>query len=66
LIPFFDLAAQQQVLRNEIDANIAKVLAHGKYILGPEVVELEDRLVEYTGANIASLVQMVLTHYKLH
>lgn len=50
MIPFFDLAAQQQVLRNEIDANIAKVLVHGKYILGPEVVELEERLVEYTGA----------------
>jgi UDP-2-acetamido-2-deoxy-ribo-hexuluronate aminotransferase len=50
MIPFFDLAAQQARLKAEIDANIAKVLAHGKYILGPEVAELEDRLVEYTGA----------------
>ena len=50
MIPFFDLAAQQSRLKAEIDANIAKVLAHGKYILGPEVAELEDRLVEYTGA----------------
>lgn len=50
MIPFFDLAAQQARLKAEIDANIAKVLAHGKYILGPEVTELEDRLVEYTGA----------------
>lgn len=50
MIPFFDLAAQQARLKAEIDANIAKVLAHGKYIMGPEVAELEDRLVEYTGA----------------
>ena len=27
-----------------------KVLSHGKYILGPEVFELEDKLSEYTGA----------------
>lgn len=50
MIPFFDLAAQQEVIRKEINENIAKVLAHGKYILGPEVADLEERLVEYTGA----------------
>ena len=50
MIPFFDLAAQQELIRKEIDENIANVLAHGKYILGPEVAELEGRLVEYTGA----------------
>lgn len=50
MIPFCDLAAQQQRLRHEIEAGIAKVLAHGRYILGPEVSELEERLVEYTGA----------------
>lgn len=50
MIPFIDLATQQERLRPEIDARIAKVLAHGQYILGPEVAELEDRLAEYTGA----------------
>lgn len=50
MIPFFDLAAQQAVIRSQIDQNISKVLAHGKYILGPEVAELEERLCEYTGA----------------
>jgi len=49
-IPFVDLAAQQDRLRGEIEAGIARVLAHGKYILGPEVAELEERLVDYTGA----------------
>lgn len=50
MIPFFDLVAQQAVIKSEIDENISKVLAHGKYILGPEVAELEERLCEYTGA----------------
>ncbi|MFB9149858.1 DegT/DnrJ/EryC1/StrS family aminotransferase [Roseovarius ramblicola] len=50
MIPFVDLAAQQDRLRSEIEAGIARVLAHGKYILGPEVAELEDRLADYSGA----------------
>lgn len=47
---FIDLAAQQTRIKTQIDANIQKVLAHGKYILGPEVDELEERLAAYTGA----------------
>jgi len=47
---FIDLAAQQARIKDKIDANIQKVLAHGKYILGPEVGELEERLADYTGA----------------
>ena len=50
MIQFFDLAAQQKVLKNEIDQRIQKVLSHGKYILGPEVTELEEKLADYTGA----------------
>jgi UDP-2-acetamido-2-deoxy-ribo-hexuluronate aminotransferase len=40
MIPFVDLAAQQERLRAEIEGGIARVLAHGKYILGPEVAEM--------------------------
>lgn len=47
---FIDLAAQQARIKDQIDANIQKVLAHGKYILGPEVSELEEKLAAYTGA----------------
>lgn len=47
---FVDLKAQYQRLKSEIDANIARVLEHGKFILGPEVAELEERLADYTGA----------------
>ena len=50
MIPFIDLAAQQDRLRSEIEAGIANVLSHGKYIMGPEVGELEEKLVDYTGA----------------
>lgn len=50
MIPFIDLAAQQDRLRPQIEAGIARVLAHGKYILGPEVDELEEKLTAYTGA----------------
>jgi UDP-2-acetamido-2-deoxy-ribo-hexuluronate aminotransferase len=51
MIPLIDLATQQERLRTEIEAGIARVLAHGQYILGPEVTELEDKLAAYTGAS---------------
>ena len=51
MIAFVDLATQQDRLRSEIEAGIARVLAHGKYILGPEVSELEERLADYCGAS---------------
>jgi len=47
---FIDLAAQQARIKDKIDAGIARVLEHGKYILGPEVDELEEKLAAYTGA----------------
>ena len=50
VIPFIDLAAQQARIKPQIDAAIQRVLSHGKYILGPEVTELEERLADYTGA----------------
>ncbi len=47
---FIDLKAQQDQIRPELEKNIHQVLHHGRYILGPEVKELERRLCEYTGA----------------
>jgi len=44
---FIDLKAQQNLIKDELDERIAKVLAHGRYILGPEVQELETALAEY-------------------
>lgn len=47
---FIDLKSQYQRLKPQIDAAIQRVLDHGQYILGPEVAELEEKLVAYTGA----------------
>ena len=47
---FIDLKTQYQRLKADIDAGIARVLAHGQYILGPEVAELEEKLAAYTSA----------------
>jgi len=47
---FFNLEFQQLRIKNIIDENISKVLAHGGYILGPEVADLEQKLGVYTGA----------------
>ncbi|WP_170542360.1 DegT/DnrJ/EryC1/StrS family aminotransferase [Ruegeria conchae] len=47
---FIDLAAQQERIRDKIDARIAAVLSHGAYIMGPEVKELEEALAAFCGA----------------
>jgi UDP-2-acetamido-2-deoxy-ribo-hexuluronate aminotransferase len=47
---FIDLQAQYRQLKTDIDARIQRVLDHGRYILGPEVAELEERLAAYAGA----------------
>ncbi len=49
MIAFVDLAAQQARIKEKIDAGIQRVLAHGKYILGPEVTELEGKLAAFAG-----------------
>lgn len=47
---FIDLTTQQARIKCQIDGAIQRVLAHGQYILGPEVGELEEKLADYTGA----------------
>ncbi|MGK0186225.1 MAG: UDP-2-acetamido-2-deoxy-ribo-hexuluronate aminotransferase [Verrucomicrobiales bacterium] len=46
---FIDLKSQQARLKTEIDRRIATVLQHGRYVLGPEVAELEEKLSAYVG-----------------
>jgi UDP-2-acetamido-2-deoxy-ribo-hexuluronate aminotransferase len=50
VIDFIDLKAQQARIKQKIDAGIQRVLAHGQYILGPEVAELEEKLAAFVGA----------------
>lgn len=53
MIPFIDLKSQQNRIRPQIDAAIKRVLDHGKYIMGPEVFELEEKLSSYCGVKHA-------------
>lgn len=48
-IAFIDLAAQQARIRDDVDRRLAAVLDHGRYIMGPEVVELERELAAFSG-----------------
>ena len=44
---FIDLNTQQNLIREKIDLRIKKILDHGKYIMGPEIDELEQKLSNY-------------------
>lgn len=64
---FIDLAAQQVRIKDALSARIDAVLAHGRYIIGPEVAELEARLAAYVGvkhcvavANGTDAIQLAL------
>ncbi|GHC69775.1 DegT/DnrJ/EryC1/StrS family aminotransferase [Limoniibacter endophyticus] len=46
---FIDLGAQRERLGDRINSAIMRVVNSGKYILGPEVSELEGALAEYVG-----------------
>ncbi len=48
-IEFAGLRAQRARLGSEIEARIDRVLEHGRFILGPEVAELEGGLAEFAG-----------------
>jgi len=52
-IAFIDLAAQQRRIKPAIDAAIQKVLAHGAYVMGPEVREFEAQLAAFGQAKRA-------------
>ncbi|MCP5206919.1 MAG: DegT/DnrJ/EryC1/StrS family aminotransferase [Hahellaceae bacterium] len=47
---FIDLKQQYQQLKAQIDRNIQTVLEHGKFIMGPEVAQVETALSEFCGA----------------
>ncbi len=49
-IPFLDLKAQQTRMERELRRRLEAVRKHCQFVLGPEVVELEQRLAAYCGA----------------
>ena len=46
---FIDLKLQQSKIREKINKRIKSVLDHGNYIMGPEILEFEERLSSYVG-----------------
>lgn len=50
MIEFVDLQAQRRRIEGDINAAIGRVLEHGRFIMGPEVAELERALAVYSGA----------------
>ena len=49
-IEFSGIAAQYAALKDKIAPRMADVLLHGRFIMGPEVTELETRLAEFCGS----------------
>ncbi len=57
-VPLLDLSRQYEYLKPELDEAVIRVLTHGRFILGPEVAELEKKIaslceVDY-GLGVAS------------
>lgn len=48
---FIDLKKQYGLLASSVNARIQAVLEHGKYIMGPEVGQLEKQLAAFTGTS---------------
>lgn len=50
-VPAVNLVAQHETLRAEILAAVGRVLAHGEFILGPEVGQFEEQMAERLGVD---------------
>ncbi|MEO1619128.1 MAG: DegT/DnrJ/EryC1/StrS family aminotransferase [Planctomycetota bacterium] len=47
---FIDLKTQYQKYQSAIDGAMSKVMDHGRFIMGPEIAEVESALAEFAGA----------------
>lgn len=52
-IPVLDLSPEIEWLRPEFDEAYKKILDHGQFIMGPEVMEFEQNVAEYLGVKHA-------------
>lgn len=48
-IEFVDLNAQQRRILPDLERRMKEVLRHGRYIMGPEIQELEEKLAAFVG-----------------
>jgi dTDP-4-amino-4,6-dideoxygalactose transaminase len=66
-LPLLDLEAQHAAIRKDLDLAISRVLEHGQFVQGPEVVEFEDAFASYCevahcigAANGTAAIELVL------
>ena len=52
-IQFIDLQAQRERLKQQIDTGIQTVLEHGRFVMGPEIKEFEQKLADFGQAKHA-------------
>jgi len=52
-VPFFDLKAQYQAIRPQLEEAVGRVLESQQFILGPDIAELETEVAAYCGARFA-------------
>ncbi len=55
-IPFLDLKAQYDGIKEEVEATVLEVLRSGEYILGPRVEAFEREVADYCGTKYAVAV----------
>lgn len=48
-IPMLDLKAEYEYMKKDIDAALKRCIDHQKWIFGPEVKELEEKIADYIG-----------------
>jgi dTDP-4-amino-4,6-dideoxygalactose transaminase len=53
-VPLLDLSAQLRTIEKEVKAAVNGVIDSTRYIMGPKVVELEERIADYVGARFAT------------
>lgn len=49
MLQFIDLETQYSILQEEMEQAVLRVLRGGKYIMGPEIAELETQLKQFAG-----------------
>ncbi len=52
-VPYVNLPAQHAPIKEQLLSAVARVIDHGKFILGPEVDEFEERFAQMTGVAYA-------------
>lgn len=50
-VPLLDLNAQLETIRDDVKSAVNEVIDSTRYILGPKVIELQEKIAEYSGTS---------------